>query len=91
MATINDTKKVWDSDSENEECKYMYKINTPKGNSFCLNMRNNGFWNSDNILPPPKKKKKKKIAYALFSVSLGTAVVPGEIWKTKVMQNFWGK
>ena len=27
--------------------------------------------------PPPKKKK--KIAYALFSVSLGTAVVPGEI------------
>ena len=53
MATINDTKKVWDSDSENEECKYMYKINTPKGNSFCLNMRNNGFWNSDNILPPP--------------------------------------
>ena len=49
MATINDTKKVWDSDSENEECKYMYKINTPKGNSFCLNMRNNGFWNSDNM------------------------------------------
>ena len=29
--------------------------------------------------PPPPKKKKKKIAYALFSVSLGTAVVPGEI------------
>ena len=29
--------------------------------------------------PPQKKKKKKKIAYALFSVSLGTAVVPGEI------------
>ena len=29
--------------------------------------------------PPPKKKKKKKFAYALFSVSLGTAVIPGEI------------
>ena len=27
--------------------------------------------------PPPKKKK--KFAYALFSVSLGTAVIPGEI------------
>ena len=26
--------------------------------------------------PPPQKKK---IAYALFSVSLGTAVIPGEI------------
>ena len=26
--------------------------------------------------PPPKKKK---FAYALFSVSLGTAVIPGEI------------
>ena len=29
--------------------------------------------------PPKKKKKKKKFAYALFSVSLGTAVIPGEI------------
>ena len=29
--------------------------------------------------PPPQKKKKKKFAYALFSVSLGTAVIPGEI------------
>ena len=29
--------------------------------------------------PPPPPKKKKKFAYALFSVSLGTAVVPGEI------------
>ena len=29
--------------------------------------------------PPPPQKKKKKFAYALFSVSLGTAVVPGEI------------
>ena len=29
--------------------------------------------------PPPKKKKKQKFAYALFSVSLGTAVIPGEI------------
>ena len=69
MATINDTKKVWDSDSENEECKYMYKINTPKGNSFCLNMRNNGFWNSDNILPPPQKKKKKICLCIVFSFS----------------------
>ena len=38
MATINDTKKVLDGDSENEECIYMYNIDTPKGNSFCLNM-----------------------------------------------------
>ena len=91
MATINDAKKVWDSDSENEECKYMYKIDTPKGNSFCLNMGKNVFLNSKNFPPPPPKKKKKKFAYALFSVSLGTAVVPGEIWKTKVMQNFGGK
>ena len=29
--------------------------------------------------PPQKKKKKQKFAYALFSVSLGTAVIPGEI------------
>ena len=27
----------------------------------------------------PTPPKKKKIAYALFSVSLGTAVIPGEI------------
>ena len=67
MATINDTKKVWDSDSENEECKY--KINTPKGNSFCLNMRNNGFWNSDNILPPPQKKM-GQISCAIGDVQL---------------------
>lgn len=31
MATINDKKKVLDSDSENEECIYMYNIDTPKG------------------------------------------------------------
>ena len=31
------------------------------------------------IYSPPQKKKKKKFAYALFSVSLGTAVIPGEI------------
>ena len=31
------------------------------------------------IYSPPPKKKKKKFAYALFSVSLGTAVIPGEI------------
>ena len=30
------------------------------------------------IYSPPKKKK-KKFAYALFSVSLGTAVIPGEV------------
>ena len=28
---------------------------------------------------PPPPQKKKKFAYALFSVSLGTAVIPGEI------------
>ena len=31
------------------------------------------------IYSPPQKKKEKKFAYALFSVSLGTAVIPGEI------------
>ena len=30
------------------------------------------------IYSPPSQKK-KKFAYALFSVSLGTAVIPGEI------------
>ena len=31
------------------------------------------------IYSPTPQKKKKKFAYALFSVSLGTAVIPGEI------------
>ena len=67
MATINDTKKVC-CDSENT-CTILIHQQGIASVSICETM---GF-EIQTIYSPPQKK----IAYALFSVSLGTVVIPG--------------
>ena len=69
MVTINDTKKVC-RDSENT-CTILIHQQGIASVSICQTM---GF-EIQTLYPPPKKKQ--KIAYALFSVSLGTVVIPG--------------
>ena len=42
-------------------------------------------------LPPPPLPTQKKITYALFSISLGTAVIPRRNEKQRLCKNFGGQ
>ena len=91
MATINDTKKVLDSDSENEECIYMYNIDTPKGKQLLSQYVKQWVLKFRQYTPPPQKKKKKKIGLCIVFSSSWDGCNTRRNMKNKGYAKCWGQ